>query len=366
MFFKNNSRFTGADSDYSPATHLKTLDDNVSRGFPGATKQPSIFPSNGNSFLSKRDKTPPVHRQPEYKKEDHYERKKRTEMSLESPERYHQGDREEDEQGLKAELQETKSKMKTITMKLTNMRKERDQLQKDNKALQEEVLMLQASFRQMIPGFANTSGSFPMLNELITNTAEFYKCECEDLFFDLLCPELSMKGVIFFFKTAFSRLVEVVEGYFRPSENLLKKTACMDTLEGPLMNALRKGYQSTWKDIVERCIVPKVINDIIREIQSHLKLENLSSEGVEQLETFLQKMGELMVCFYISDPPLAINYECIGDKVAFNPMKHEALDGFIKGKEECIVVLPSAHKMNVDGELVTKALVLSVGYEILN
>jgi len=365
MFFKNNSRFTGLDSDCSPASHLKTLDDNTfNKAYSGINSHSSSYPSNGNSHYPKRDKTPPVARQPEWKKEDNYERKKRSEMSQGSPENYNDG--EEDENSLKAELHDTRSKMKVISMKMTNMRKERDQLQKDNKALQEEVFLLQSSLRQMIPGFANTSASFPMLNELIGNIAEFYKCECEDLFYDVLSPELSMKGVVFFFQTAFGRLMEVVEGHFKPSEDLLKKTACMKTLEGPLMNALRKGYQSTWKEISERCFVPKVLNEIAREIQTHLKLGELESEVTEQLETFLQKMGELVLCFYISDPPLAVNHEIIGHKVAFNPIKHEPLDGFIKGKEECIVILPSVHKNNTEGELVAKALVLSVGYEMLN
>lgn len=367
MFFKNNSRYTTQDSNYSAATHLKTVDDNTlsSKAYSGTTTQPSSYPSsNGTSYLAKRDKTPPAIRQLEWKKGENYERKKRSEMSLESPERHNDGD--DDEESLRAELKDTKSKMKVITMKLTTMRKERDQMQKDNKALQEEVLLLQASLRQMIPGFANTGGSFPMINELISNIAEFYKCECEDLFFDFLCPELSMKGIIFFFKTAFSRIVSVVEEYFRPSEDLLKKTACMRTLEGPLMNALRKSYQSTWQDINEKCFTTKVINEVVKEIQGHLKFVNLEDEVLEQLESFLQKMGELVLCFYISDPSLTVNCEAIGDKVMFNPIKHEALDGFIKGKEECIVVLPSVHKNNVDGELVAKAKVLSVGYEIMN
>lgn len=51
----------------------------------------------------------------------------------------------------------------------------------------------------MIPGFSNTSCNFPMLNELAILTKEFYKYDCVDIFYDLLCPELNMKGIIYFF-----------------------------------------------------------------------------------------------------------------------------------------------------------------------
>ena len=42
------------------------------------------------------------------------------------------------------------------------------------------------------------------------------------------------------------------------------------------------------------------------------------------------------------------------------------MDGFIKPKEECIIILPSVHKLNLEGELTAKALVLQVNYEIPN
>jgi len=362
MFFKNNSRLSGPDSDYQPTTHLKAVDDSVSnKNFSGINMniQPSLFPStsNNNYHFGKRDKTPP----PALRLQDG--NKKRSEMSVESPDR---NNGNEDEKSLRAELQDTKSKMKVISSKLTNMRKEKEQLQKENLTLQEEIHSLQASLRHMIPGFANTSCSFPMLNELISNVAELYKCECEDIFFDLLCPELSMKGITFFFKTAFQRLWNIIEGYFKPSEELLKKTGCMKEIEGPLMNALRKSYQANWRDVFEKCILPSHLSEITLEMQGNLKLRNESEETKEQIEGFLLKMGELLLCFYISDPPLRVKTEEIGNKVIYNPMKHEPLDGFIKTKDECIVVLPSVHKNTTEGELVSKALVLQTGYEVLN
>ena len=362
---RNDSRLSYGDSDCPPASRITTLDDNpCTKSFSNINFQGSRIPSGVSSYFPKRDKTPPALHPNERKKDYGYDGKKRSDMSLESPERFNGGG--EDEKSLRAELQDTKSKMKVITTKLTTMRKERDQLQKDNKILQEEVLSLQSSLRQMIPGFANTSCSFPMLNELIGNAAEFYKCECEDIFFDVLCPELRMKGVIFFFQTAFMRLVDTVNNYFRPSEDALRKTGCLEALEGPLMNSLRKCYQSKWKEILEKCLISDHISGVAGEIQGNLKLGKMSSETRERIEEFLYKMGELVLCFYISDPPLVLNCETIGSKVMFNPIKHEPMDGFIKAKDECIVILPSVHKNAVEGEIVGKALVLQVGYEILN
>ena len=47
---------------------------------------------------------------------------------------------------------------------------------------------LQESLRHTVGGFSNTSSSFPMQAELAGKLADFYKCDCLDLFFDLLGP----------------------------------------------------------------------------------------------------------------------------------------------------------------------------------
>lgn len=278
-------------------------------------------------------------------------------------------DSDEDNQAsknIRDELKETKSKLKVMVTKFSNLKKEKETLQKENKQLQEEVMSLQSSLRQMIPGFANTGSSFPMLNELVNSISEFYKYGCEDIFFDLLCPELNMKGIILFFSTAFQQMIETVQNYFLPSEMLIKETICVASLEGPIMNVLRKSSQSTWKSIQKQCFPQTVFNSIVNEIQSHLKLGACSQETNNQIISFLQKMSELVLCFYISDPPLVANYKQIGAKVTYNPLKHEPFDGFIKNKDECIVVLPAIHKGSLEGEVMTKSLVLQVNYEIPN
>ena len=132
------------------------------------------------------------------------------------------------------------------------------------------------------------------------------------------------------------------------------------------MNVLRKSCQSTWRNIQKQCFPQSVFDEIVVEIQNHLKLGNCSQEANNQVGQFLQKMSELVLCFYISDPPLAVNYKQIGAKINYNPVKHEPLDGFIKNKEECIIILPPIYKSHCEGELVTKALVLQVNYEIPN
>ena len=268
---------------------------------------------------------------------------------------------------MKDELKESRSKLKIMTTKFSNVKKEKDNLQKENKQLQEEVMTLQSSLRQMIPGFANTGASFPMLNELVNSVSEFYKYECEDTFFDLLCPELNMKGIVLFFSTCFEKMTETVQKYFAPSEQLIKKTTCISTLEGPIMNVLRKSCQPTWRTILKQCFPQSIYDEVINEIQTHLKLGGCSQQMHDQIQLFLQKMGELALCFYISDPPLAVDHKQIGTKVVYNTLKHEPLDGFIKNKDECTIILPPIYKSTCEGgELMAKALVLQVNYEIPN
>lgn len=73
---------------------------------------------------------------------------------------------------------------------------------------------MQSHLRSMISGFANTGSTFPMINELSNSIAEFYKCECFDIFFDALCPELNMKGIVFFFNSSLNKTQKLIEDYF--------------------------------------------------------------------------------------------------------------------------------------------------------
>lgn len=75
-------------------------------------------------------------------------------------------------------------------------------------------MQMQSHLRCMVSGFANTSITFPMANELSNSIAEFYKCECFDIFFDVLSQELNMKGIIYFFQTSMMRIDKIINDYF--------------------------------------------------------------------------------------------------------------------------------------------------------
>ena len=267
--------------------------------------------------------------------------------------------------GDSAEMKEFRNKYKLVMNKLIASNKERDLLAKENKALREESLALQTNLRQMIPGFSNTSCSFPMHNELVASVAAFYKQECLDKFFDLLCPEMTARGVLFFFGTAFRRLSELVAEYFEPAFGAVKRAGRFDSLEGPIMNVLRKSFQGNYKQIVPQILQREKLSLIVDEIQNSLGLQQRSTEVNEEIAKFLENLGELVVYATISDPPLDFDVETIGAKVSYNPLRHEAFDGFIKAKEECWVVLPELRK-GKDGEMALKSLVLQTSYVIYN
>lgn len=263
-------------------------------------------------------------------------------------------------------IKDLRSKLKIMTTKFQQCKKEKEVLVKENRILQEEIMGLQSNLRQMIPGFANTSSNFPMFNELCNQTSEFYKYDCIDIFFDLLCPELNLKGIIFFFSTCYSRLNQQLEKYFLPLESTIQKTGCLPSIEGPIINVLRKSFQSSYKEIQKKFQVAANIPEIVLEIQNNLKLGNSSPDTNKTITNFLNKLSEFVIMYYISDPPIYPNFKNIGNKVLFNSTKHEPLDGFIKQKEECIIVLPSFQRNGGEGEIIGKGLVLGEKYEIPN
>jgi hypothetical protein len=89
-------------------------------------------------------------------------------------------------------------------------------MKKENKELKDEILELQSNMRQMVPGFHNTSSTFPMWNEIGHMTEQFYKCDCQDLFFDTLSVDLPMDGIIYFFRFVFTEVQGVLTRYFEP------------------------------------------------------------------------------------------------------------------------------------------------------
>lgn len=258
-----------------------------------------------------------------------------------------------------------REKVNALTNKFICVRKERDQLKKENKDLQNEILILQSNIRQMIPGFSsNTSCSFPMLNELQNKLTEFFKCECQDVFFDLLCPELNMEGLVFFFKECFSKVQEIINLYYEPVETLLKRTLCVDDMWSSIDNVLRKSYQSNHKKIFNQVFNDIIYNNIMLYIQSNLKLMDEEPQANLMIVEFLKKTALIYFFSHISDPVVKIDIKTIGQTVHFNSTKHDSIDGFVKPKHECVVLLPGCYKMNFNSEnLIVKSQVLPIDYE---
>lgn len=175
------------------------------------------------------------------------------------------------------------------------MRKERDTLKQEAKDLQEEVLTLQSSIRQMVPCFSNTSSAFPMQNEMANLVSEFYKCDCQDVFFDLLCPELNLDGVVYFFQHSLTPIVEAIERHFSPVEQTLKKVSLLPQplAEGPIVNVLRKTYQSNWKAIHGQCLPASTCEALMKKIQGILSIADEAPHVNSGIVTFLKTLGEV-------------------------------------------------------------------------
>jgi hypothetical protein len=69
------------------------------------------------------------------------------------------------------------------------------------------------------------------------------------MFFDYLCPELNLDGVVYFFQNVLTVTVATIERHFEPVETVLRKVSNLNSLEGPIINVLRKTYQSNWRSI---------------------------------------------------------------------------------------------------------------------
>jgi hypothetical protein len=66
-----------------------------------------------------------------------------------------------------------------------------------------------------------------MFTELVNTASEVYKCDCLDVFFDLLCPELNIEGFVFFYKHLFPPIPDylklvcndlAIQKHFQPAE----------------------------------------------------------------------------------------------------------------------------------------------------
>ena len=88
-----------------------------------------------------------------------------------------------------------------------------------------------------------------------------------------------MKGVIFFYYQAFTKTQDLVEKYFQPANQSILKTGCFTTLEGPIMNVLRKAYQTNYMEIFEKIIAKYSLENIANDIQKQLNIDNNSEQA---------------------------------------------------------------------------------------
>ena len=228
-----------------------------------------------------------------------------------------------------------------INTKLRLIYEENVLLEEENKVLTKEIENLKNNIHEMIPGInSNTSNSFPMLTELQIKINDYIKLLCQDIFFDVLQPNLNLEGVIFFFKTIFIKISEITFNYFSPIENIIKQTLFIDFLYEPIDNVLRNAYQSNWKIYFNE--YQKMINykNIIIEINKKL---NLNSNN-KIIKEFLEETSKIFFLCYICDPQIIININQIGKEVRFNNMIHDSMDGFIKSKQFSTIILPMFYK----------------------
>jgi hypothetical protein len=144
-----------------------------------------------------------------------------------------------------AEVKELRGRLRTMVGKLAAAKKEKEAMARQNEELQREVGSLQVSLRHAVAGFSNSSSSFPMGQELVAKVAEFYKYDCLDAFFDLLVPEeLTLKGIIYFYFQTFTCAAALVDRHFQPALAALTQAGCLSSLDGPVMNVLRKAFQT--------------------------------------------------------------------------------------------------------------------------
>jgi hypothetical protein len=256
------------------------------------------------------------------------------------------------------EHKDVKSKLRMMTAKFSAVRRERDALRKENRLLETEVLELQSSIRAMVPGLQNIAGSFPVLTELVNSTDAFYKCDCLDLFFEVLSPELPLTEVLEFFKEAFVTVAHMVAAYFQPVEAAVTAVSAVSVLDKSVTNVLRKSYQVHWEKIFKRFKETSDTHDLLLSLLAMSHLDSDSSYEGSLIQRFVERLSELQLSFYISDPPLSSPVESIGSVVVFNSLTHDSLDGFIRTGDSCYVVLPAVFKTG--GDLAVKASVLLV------
>jgi len=120
-----------------------------------------------------------------------------------------------------------------------------------------------------------------MFNELANKVSEFYKCDCLDIFFDVLSPELNLEGVVYFYQHIMPPVVKMLEQHFAPVEDALRQASASDgRLETSISNVLRKKYQSNWREIFNKVISDQFCNNLMQKIQVVLSIADNESQDI--------------------------------------------------------------------------------------
>ena len=261
-----------------------------------------------------------------------------------------------------------KEQKSIILDKLTSVKKENQKLEQENTILKNELSSLHNTMRLMLPGFSsNTSNSFPMLTELTNKINDYIKLSCEDIFFDLLQPNLNLEGTVNFYKFIFSKTYEIIYNYFIPIENAINSALFIDQIYESIDNVLRKSYQYNWKNFFEDIKSKILYKDLIEELCIKIKLDFIEEDMDEwnMIKDFMNKTLEILFYCYISDPVINIDMAQIGKEVKYNNMMHDSLDGFIKNKQNSTIILPNFYKGKIESKntILIKPQALANDYE---
>lgn len=263
----------------------------------------------------------------------------------------------ENSQENKRQVSETEpDDLETIRMKLAQTKKEKEGLLRENKHLHEEISSLQQQQRHMISGFSNTSSSFPMQNELVGQISEFMKYDCEEIYYDYLSEKVSHSHIAEFFSICISFVSKSINTHFAQAELILKETGCLESLEGPLFNCMKKAYQPQWKNIRNKCFPDATVSLFVKELSSNfdLKSPDFLIKGLD----FIKRMSELSLCMKLIDPELVFNLEELGKNTSYQSLQHNPIDGFLKATSKVITLIPSVRKLKPEGDLILKSLVI--------
>ncbi len=201
-----------------------------------------------------------------------------------------------------------------------------------------------------------------MITEVQRKINDYIKITCQDIFFDVLQQDFNIQGLVKFYQTILHELNVKVYEYFTPLERQIQKNAVVDaTLFEPIDIVLRKTYQTNYMNISD-CMESNIdYIQFCKDIQSVLQFDPNASQTVLD---FLKSSYDIVYMCYICDPKIYIDINQMGKSVKYNVTTHEALDGFIKQEQDCIIILPAFYRGNKFDKdtIIVKSQVLAENY----